>query len=115
MPYTREPLSGGAHGVPIKVVATATAGTLIHTAQASPTLVDVITLFACNHHATETIRLTLEKGGVASPDNLLVFDIPPKTTVPVLLDGVLRNSLVLRAFASIANMIVIDGFVNVET
>ena len=46
MAYSREPLSGSTHGRGIKVVATATAGTTIHTGQASTTLTDVVTLVA---------------------------------------------------------------------
>lgn len=113
MAYTREPLSGSTHGRGIKVVATGTAGTLIHTGQASTTLTDVVTLVACNTD-TVTRRLTLEWGGATVPDDNLIFDLPPKSTVPIVVDLIIRNSLVIRAFCDAANIVTILGFINTE-
>lgn len=113
MSYTREPLSGSTHGRGIKVVATASAGTTIHTGQASTTLTDVVTLYAVNTD-TVTRRLTLEWGGTTAPDDNLIYDLPPKTTTPIVPDLIIRNSLVVKAFADAANVVVIFGFVNVE-
>jgi hypothetical protein len=112
--YLRRPLSASTHGRGIKVVATGATGTTIHTAQSGTTLVDVITLFAYNSD-TVTRRLTLEWGGVTSPDDEMAFDIPPKSTVPVVMDLVLRNSLLVTAFADAANVVAINGFVNTES
>lgn len=113
MAYTREPLSGSTHGRGIKIAATATAGTLLHTGQASTTLTDVVTLYATNTD-TVTRRLTLEWGGVTAVDDHLIFDLPPKTCVPIVPDLIIRNSLVIRGFADTANVVTIHGFVNVE-
>jgi hypothetical protein len=113
MSYTREPLSGSTHGRGIKVVATATAGTTIHTGQASTTLSDVVTLY-CYNSDTSTKTLTLEWGGTTAPDDNQKYDIPPGATVPVVVDQIIRNSLIVRAFATTANVLVIYGFVNVE-
>ena len=112
--YLRRPLSASTDGRGIKVVQTATAGTTIHTAQASATLVDVVTLIAYNSD-TVTRRLTLEWGGATAPDDNLVFDIPAKSTVPLVVDLLLRNSLVLKAFADAANVVAIFGFITVES
>jgi len=113
MAYTREPLSGSTHGRGIKVVATGTPGTTIHTGQASTTLTDVVTLYAYNSD-TVTRSLTLEWGGITAPDDNMRFDIPPKTTVPVVVDLIIRNSLVVKAFCDAANVVVLFGFVNTE-
>ena len=113
MSYTREPLSGSTHGRGIKVVATGTPGTTIHTGQASTTLTDVVTLYACNTD-TVTRRLTLEWGGTTSPDDTIIFDLPPKTTVPIVPDLIIRNSLIIKAFCDTASVVTILGFVNVE-
>lgn len=112
--YLRRPLSGSTDGRGVKVVATGTPGTTIHTAQASATLVDVVTLYAYNSD-TVTRRLTLEWGGTTAPDDNMVFDIPPKSTVPVVVDLVLRNSLIAKAFADAANVVSLFGFVNTES
>lgn len=113
MSYTRRPLTGSTDGRGVKVVATGTPGTTIHTAQASATLVDVLTLYAYNSD-TVTRRLTLEWGGTTAPDDNLVYDIPPKSTVLVVADLILRNSLVLKAFADAANVVTLIGFMNKE-
>lgn len=113
MGYTREPLSGSTHGRGVKVGAVATPGTTIHTGQASTTLTDVVTLYATNFD-TVVQRLSIEWGGTTSPDDIMVFDIPPKSTVPIVLDAIIRNSLVIKAFAVTTNLVVIFGFVNVE-
>lgn len=113
MTYTREPLSASTHGRGIKVVATATPGTTIHTGQASTTLTDVVTLYATNTDVF-TRRLTLEWGGTTSVDDNLIFDIAAKTSVCIVPDLIIRNSLVIKAFCEAANVVTIHGFVNVE-
>lgn len=113
MAYTREPLSGSTHGRGIKVVQTASSGTTIHTGQASTTLTDVVTLYACNTD-TVTRRVTLEWGGTTSVDDNMIFDVPAKATVCIVPDLIIRNSLVIRAFCETANVVSIFGFVNVE-
>ena len=108
--YSKELLSGGTDGRSIKVVATATAGTLIHTAHASAK--DVITLWAQNSDSVDR-KLTIEFGGVTSPDDLIEKTIPAeggaKLVVPAFL---LTNSLVVRAFAAAANVVTINGHVD---
>lgn len=109
----KQPLSGSTHGRGIKVVATASAGTLIHTAQAGTTddNLDEVWLECVN---TDTVQrqLTLEWGGTTAPDDNLVYAIPPKSTVPVVSGKVLRNSLLVRAFGDVANVLTISGHVN---
>jgi len=108
--FTKVILSGSTDGRPIKVVATATAGTLIHTAHA--TAIDEIYLYACNT-STAAILLTIEFGGVTSPDDLIEFNIPAESGLYCIIPGIpLTNSLVVRAFAATANLITITGFVN---
>lgn len=108
--FTKLKLSASTDGRPIKVVATSTAGTTIHTAHASS--IDEIYLYACNT-STASILLTLEWGGVTSPDDLIEFSIPAESGLFCVSPGlVLTNSLLVRAFAASANLITIVGFVN---
>lgn len=112
---TKAKLSGSTDGRQIKVVATATPGTAIHTAQASATLYDEIYLFATNRH-TGIVTLTVEFGGVTSPDDLISMDLLPNKGYTLVVPGLLvRNSLVVRAFASVANVIMINGYIHQET
>ena len=112
--YSRQLLSGSTNGKSIKVAATATAGTTIHTAIAGTTAFDEIYLWVTNTD-TAAINLTLEWGGVADPDNLVckTLSIPALSgPIPVIQGLVLQNALVVGAFASSANKLLITGYVN---
>lgn len=114
MPTTvsRIPLSGSTDGRGIKVVATASSGTLMHTATSSATDCDVVTIYAHNSSAT-AVNLTLQWGGTTSPDDSILLSIPATSGLTLVCpDLVLRNSLVLRAFAGTANVVMIHGFAN---
>lgn len=110
--FTKALLSGSTNGKGIKVVQTATAGTLIHTAVSGTSSFDEIWLYAYNGHTT-TVTLTIEFGEATVPDGNIVITLPNKAGRLLIVDGrLLQNSLVVRAFASVANVVVIDGFVN---
>jgi hypothetical protein len=114
MAYLRRPLSASTNGRGIKIAATGNVGTTIHAAQSSAVLVDVITLYASN---TDTVvrTVTLQWGASGTgPDDYMYFDIPPRTTVLLITDLLLQNSLTLYAFASAANVVNIFGFMNRE-
>jgi hypothetical protein len=64
--YSKTTLSGSTNGRQIKVVATASAGTLIHTAHA--TALDEIWLYAVNDTATDRL-LTIQWGGTTATDD----------------------------------------------
>jgi len=107
--YTLIPLSGSTHGRPIKVTQTATAGNIIHTANAvtADDTGDLIELYATNTSSSNVV-LTLEVGGTTSPDDLVKFTVPANGTIP-LGEYLLRNSLVLRAFAGTTAVINVFG------
>lgn len=110
--FTKSLLSGSTNGKGIKVVATATAGTLIHTAVSSTSSMDEIWLYAYNGH-TAAVALTIEFGEATVPDGNIIVTIPFKAGRTLVIDGrLLNNSLVVRAFAATTNVIIIDGFVN---
>ena len=114
--YKRK-LSGSANGRGIKVVQTATAGDTIHTAVAGTTAgtFDEVWLYAYNGHSA-AVALTIEFGGVTVPDDNIVITIPAKTGLTLVVPGlILQNSVVVRAFAAAANVIVITGYVNAIT
>lgn len=109
---TKKILSGSTDGKGIKVVATATAGTLIHTAVAGTSSMDEIWLYAYNGHTADVV-LTIEWGEATVPDGNTIITIPFKQGRFLVVDGrLLQNGLVVRAFASVTNVIIIDGFVN---
>ena len=108
--YTKLKLSGSTDGRMVKVAATATAGTLIHTAHA--TSLDEIWLYAVNSDTTDR-KLTIEFGGVSAPDDLIEQTITAEGGLILIIPGLLlSNSVVLRAFAATANVVMISGYVN---
>ena len=110
-------LSGSTDGLPIKVVATATAGTTIHTAVAGTTAgtFDEIWLFAFNSH-TASVTLTIEYGGATAPDQNIVSTWASNSGLQLIVPGlILQNGLVVKAFAGTANVVTISGFVNTIT
>ncbi len=110
-------LSGSTDGKPIKVVATATPGTTIHTAVAGTTAgtFDEIWLWAYNGH-TAVVILTLEFGGPDVPDQNIVVVLPSKSgLIPIVPGLILQNAMVVRAFASVADVVTLMGFVNAIT
>jgi len=113
MPTLSEiPLSGSTDGRGIKVAASAIgSGTTIHTAVASNTLYDLITLYAYNDDTSDR-TLTLGWGGTTDPDDLIIQNIPTQSgLIPITFKALLRNSLVVVAAGSTANVITIHGTV----
>ncbi len=112
--YTRTLLSGSTNGKSIKVVATATLGTTIHTALTGTTGFDEIYAWVTNTSGS-AVPLTIEYGGVTDPDNLIVkgLTIPANSPpIPILTGEVLQNGLAVTAFAGTANVLLITGYVN---
>jgi hypothetical protein len=110
--FKKMPLSGSTHGRGIKVVATATLGTTIHQAINDTTDLDEVYLWAFNTHTADVV-LTLEWGGVTDPDDLIEVEIPKQSGLVAIVPGcVLRNNLVITAFAAVANVVTIHGFVH---
>ena len=112
--YSREILSGSTSGKPIPVAATATPGTLIHTAVAGSTAKDEIWLWASNVTGSAA-TLTIEWGGVTDPGDHIVkaVSIPANSEpVAVTVGQVLNGGVVVRAFSGTASAINITGFVS---
>jgi hypothetical protein len=114
MPTTvdRRPLSGSTDGRGVLVVATASSGTTIHTATSSATDCDVVTLYAYNSSAS-AVTLTVQWGGTTAVNDDIKLSIPSLSGLTLVVpDLVVRNSLVVRAYAGTASVVTIHGFVN---
>ncbi len=111
--YAKIKLSGTpADGRNIKVVETGTAGDTIHTAVSGTSDLDEIWLYACNTDSDDR-KLTIEYGGVAAPDDLTEVTITAEAGWVLVCPGLLlQNSLVVKAFAAAANVVMINGYVN---
>jgi len=111
--FSKSKLSGSTDGKGVLVVAAATPGTVIHTAGAvtGDDNFDEVWLWAMNTDAADR-KLTLEIGGTT----VGFLDEQTITTeggfVLVVPGLILQNAAVLAAFASVANVINLHGFVN---
>ena len=99
----------------IKVAATATPGTAIHTASSTATTIDEIWLYAVNTSAS-AVKLTLEWGEATAPDGNIELTVQPEAGLVTLTPGLLLQGhatpKVVKAFAATADVITIHGFVN---
>jgi hypothetical protein len=72
-------------------------------------------LYAVNSSAS-AVKLTIEWGGVSSPDDLLELSIAAESGLVLVSPGLVikgnATPLLVRAFAATANVINIAGYVN---
>lgn len=110
MTITKQKLSGSTDGKAVKVAATATLGTTVHTAHA--TALDEVWIYAVNTSAT-AVKLTVEWGTGTAADGNIEQTIQPEAGLALVIPGlILTNSLVVTAFAATTNVILLTGFVN---
>lgn len=110
--YTKAKLSASTDGKPVKVVATSSTGTTIHTAVSGTTNFDEIWLWAVNTSSVP-VKLTIEWGTATAADGNLELTILPESGLVEVAPGLLlQNGLLVTAFAETANVILIHGFVN---
>ena len=101
--------SGSTNGRPVKIAATATAGTLFHTAHA--TALDEVSMYLTNTDTVDRL-VTVEFGGVTAPDDHLKFTVPVGETILAVPGICVSGSVVVRAFAAAANVINMAGYIN---
>jgi hypothetical protein len=108
--FSKEKLSGSTDGRGIKVVATASSGTTIHTAHA--TSLDEVWLYGYNSDTVSRL-LTIQFGGTTSVDDDIKVTLPSQTGLTLVVSGlILTNSSVVRAYAAAANVVVLTGYIN---
>ena len=113
--FTKQILSASTDGRAIKVAATASSGTTIHTGSTTATTIDEVWLYAMNTDTTAR-KLTIQWGGTTSPDDDIEVTIGAESGLVPVAPGLLirgnATALVVRAFAATANVITIHGYVN---
>jgi hypothetical protein len=114
--FTKILLSGSTGGRPIKVAASGTPGTTIHTTPASSGVIDEVWLYATNT-SSASVNLTIELGGTSDPDDRIIVAIPSRSGLSLVLPGSVltgdgSNGRVLRAFSASSNNVNIVGYVN---
>lgn len=115
--FSKAVLSGSTDGRGIKVAATSSPGTTIHTGSATPTHFHKVWLYAVN---TDSVArtITVQWGGTTSPDDSISVTLAPSSVGPVLIAPgfIIKGNatpLVVKAFCATANVVVIHGEVDV--
>ena len=114
--FTKELLSGSTQGKAVKVVATASTGTTVHTTGTSATIEDEVWLYAYNSSASAVV-LTIQWGGTSTPDNDIKVSIPATAGLTLVIPGLILTGTgsagnVIAAYAGTANVVMISGYVN---
>ena len=113
--FTKKKLSASTDGKAVLVVATATAGTTIHTGSATATTIDEVWLYAVNSSAT-AVKLTIEWGEATAPNGNIELSVAAESGLVLVVPGLLivgnATPLVVKAFAATASVICIHGYVN---
>lgn len=114
--YTKVKLSGSTDGRAIKVAATGTPGTTIHTGSSTATTYDEVWLYAVNSSGTDE-KLTIEFGGTTSPDDLIEFTVTAESGLYLICPGLVLTgdgaaARTITAFSASGNVINIGGYVN---
>jgi len=107
--FSKQLLSGSTNGRPINVDAYGSSVT-IHTVDSSA--IDEVWLYAVNT-GSSAVTLTIEFGGTDNPEDYIIATLQSQSGLSQIIPGVpLNGSVVVKAFASSANVVNIVGWVN---
>lgn len=111
--YSKLTLSGSTNGQQILVTATTSGSAIpLHTAVSTTSSYDEIWIYAYNE-STASVQCSILWGSTTEPNAVNRLSIPSQAGRILVVDGkLLNNALTVLAYASIANVIAIDGFVN---
>lgn len=113
--YTKYILSSSTDGKGIKVVATSTPGTAIHTCSSTSATLQEIWLWAYNSH-TSSVVLTIEFGDATAPDSNIKVTLESQKGLILIVPGLIikgnATPLTIKAFAATTNVVTISGFIN---
>jgi hypothetical protein len=112
----RIPLSGTTQGKGIKIAATATPGTTLHTTGTGAVDVDVVWIYITNSDTTAR-KVTVEWGGVTVPDDNIELTIPAESGLTLVIPGLSLLGTgsagnIIRAFCATTNVCVAFGYVD---
>lgn len=116
--FSKVPLSGGSGGKGIKIAATSSPGTSIHTTGVSTSVMDEIWLYCANSNSSNTYRkLTIQYGGTTDPDDSIEISVQAESGLVLIVPGLIlhgdgTSGREIKAFGAAANELVIYGYVN---
>lgn len=112
--FTKWILSGSTDGMGIKVGATTTPGTLIHTWPTNIAQYDEVWLYLQNTSAA-TVTATVEFWDATAPDHNISLDIPPRTMILAVPGFILKGNATpktVKVFAGTTNVITATWYIH---
>lgn len=114
--YAKTILSGSTNGRPILVNTTSSNTCVIHTGSTNTSVQHEIWIYAQNTDGTDR-KLTIEFGGVTSPNDLIEQTITAESGLILVIPGLILSGNAstaprITAFANTANFVTLVGFVN---
>lgn len=102
-------LSASTNGRYIQITATATLGTLIHTAVTGTVRWDKVWAYAANT-SLAPVLVTVEFGGTGVPNNILTV-VPAQSQANILYGIPIQNALTVTVFAATGSVINVGGYI----
>ena len=109
--FLKKQFSTSTNGRPIGISATASPGTLIHTAVTGSIHLDEVYVYAVNN-ATGSGTITVEQGGSAEYDRVSVLLPPSSGSILVIPGAPLNGGLEVRAYFTTSGSCNVTGWVN---
>lgn len=110
--YTPVIPSASTNGRGVKIAATSTPGTTIHTCTSTSGEMDEVWIWIQNTHSG-AVAVTIELGGTTSPDDTITETIPAGAGLYLMIPGKrLNGGVVVRAFAGTTNVCIAHPNVN---
>jgi len=115
--YSKAILSGSTNGRGVLVNTTSSNTCVVHTGSTNTSVIHEVWLYAQNTDSSDQ-KLTVEFGGVTSPNDLIEQTIGAESGLVLLVPGLLltgnaTTAPTITAFAASANVVTLHGFVNV--
>ena len=113
--FSKVKLSGSTDGKAIRLTASTSPGTTIHTTGTASAIIDEIWLYAYNSSASAQ-TLTIQFGGTATPDDDIRQIIPSQSGLTLIVPGLILNGTgsagnTVAGYAG-GSAVTISGYVN---
>lgn len=114
--FTKAKLSASTDGRGIKLAATSTPGTTIHTGSSSTSTTHEVWLYLANPDTAAHV-VTIEFGGVSNPDDRIMLTVASQSGLVLVTPGLVivgnATPLIMKGYADTTNVIMAHGYVNV--
>jgi hypothetical protein len=112
---SKQILSGSTNGKGIKIAATSSPGTTIHTCSSSTSDIDEVWLYVSNPDSFQR-AVTIQFGGTTSVDDDIDILVPPYEGLMLVVPGLTlkgnSTQLIIRAYVDVTNTVTVHGYVN---